>query len=103
VHEHNKEHGAVEYDHVAEDLGKLTVFLEQWQCGVDEEGDKLNQLHGRQVSFPPEIFLKSWSKCGQEVVEVHDYVNTHVQKSTECCVPPPTNLIPHHAVNGIIP
>ena len=50
VHEHNKEHGAVEYDHVAEDLGKLTVFLEQWQCSMDEEGDKLNQLHGRQVS-----------------------------------------------------
>ena len=48
VGEEEEEHGAVEEDDVAEDLWEVALD-EEGEGGVDEEGDKLAQLHSGEV------------------------------------------------------
>jgi len=64
VEEHDKEHASVEDDDPAKDLRESAVLLEEREGGVEEEGDKLYKLHSRQIPFPPQILLKSRTKCG---------------------------------------
>ena len=53
---------------------------------VDENQYKLDHLHGREISFPPEIFLDAGTAGGEEVVEVHDRVDTAVEERTKATV-----------------
>ena len=64
------------------DLGIVTVHEERGG-GVDTPGDKLHQLHARDVLLPPEVFLHTGSKAGHEVVEVHHDVDSDVEEHEE--------------------
>lgn len=88
VQEEEEEHCPVEQDDVAEYLREPAVLEKERQAGVQEEGHELNQLHRGQVPFPPEVLLNGGSEGGEEVVEVHDHVDAHVQEPAEGCVSP---------------
>ena len=47
---------------------------------MKEDQDKLNHLHGGQILLPPEIPLHSRTTGRQEVVEVHDTVDSRVEE-----------------------
>ena len=47
---------------------------------MKEYKNKLNHLHCCQVSLPPEVFLHTWSTGCQEVIQIHDTMNTRVQE-----------------------
>ena len=38
------------------------------------------------LPLPPKIFLNSGTEAADEVVEIHEHMNTHVQESYEWCV-----------------
>ena len=50
---------------------------------MDENQDKLDHLHGGEISFPAQIFLDAGPPGGEEVVEVHHAVDPGVQEGTE--------------------
>ena len=50
---------------------------------VDENQDKLDHLHGGEISFPAQIFLDAGPPGREEVVEVHHAVDPGVQEGTE--------------------
>ena len=47
---------------------------------MKEDQDKLNHLHGGQILLPPEIPLHSRTTGSQEVVEIHDTVDSRVEE-----------------------
>jgi len=69
-------------DDIAENLREVAV-IEDWNHGVDEHENKLNQLHGCQILFPPQMFLHSRPAGSQEVVKIHDHMDAHVQETSK--------------------
>ena len=51
--------------------------------GVEEDHDELHQLDGGEVLLPPEVGLQGGSTGGQQVVEVHQGVNSGVEERSE--------------------
>ena len=51
--------------------------------GVEEDHDELHQLDGGEVLLPPEVGLQGGSAGGQQVVEVHQGVNSGVEERSE--------------------
>jgi len=73
-------------DDIAENLREVAV-VEDGNHGMDKHEDKLNQLHGCQILFPPKIFLHLWPHGRHEVVEIHDHMDAHVQEASKDRVP----------------
>jgi len=45
---------------------------------VSKKDEELDDLNFRQMTLPPQILLDGWTKCGKEVVKVHNSVNEGV-------------------------
>lgn len=66
-------------------LGVATVVNEGDE-DVDHEEDELSDLGLRDVLLPPEVGLHLRSKCGQEVITVHDDMDSGVHDQTQQCL-----------------
>lgn len=82
VGEHEKEDRGVEAEDVRQDHG-VTAWLEEPLDGMEETGDKLDQLQLRQIPLPLEVGTHLWSERRQQVVGVHDDVDEGVGEPAE--------------------
>ena len=65
---------------------RVVASVEQGLRRVDKNGSKFDHLHRCQMFLPPQIFVKSWAHCGEQVVRVHDHVNCAVEEAEESAV-----------------
>jgi len=85
VSKHGQEHDTMAENDEAVEGGKPTVDEDGLE-GVKTEGGELEHLELGQILLPPEILLNLGAEEREEVVEVHDGVDAHVEETTECCV-----------------
>jgi len=85
IGEENEKHGAVEKNDVTENDGKTTVDKDGLN-GVDKESCELDHLQLGEVFLPPEELLDLGTAGSQEVVEVHEGVDAHVEEPAEGCM-----------------
>jgi len=100
VREQDEEHPTVEQNYVAEYLWEAAVLDKEGEGGVDEESHELHQLHCCQVPLPPKVLLHLGPEGGEEVVEVHDDVDPHVQEPAERRVSPANKSDPPPGCEG---
>lgn len=77
-----EKHDGIKAHDVGDDLGEV-AFNEEELRRMDENGYKLDHLHGRQVLLPPEVLLILGPHGGQQVVRVHDNMNERIKEAEE--------------------